>query len=76
MKEFIIQLTERNFQNRKIALIENGSWVPNAAKVMTSLFASSKDISFTSSKVTIKTAMNAQTLKDLEAMADEILAVQ
>ena len=76
MKEFIIQLTERNFQHRKIASIENGSRVPNAAKVMTSLFASSKDISFTSSKVTIKTAMNAQTLKDLEAMADEILAVQ
>ena len=74
MKEFILQLTERNFQNRKIALIENGSWVPNAAKVMTSLFEKSKDISFTPSKVTIKTAMNDETVKLLENLADEILA--
>ena len=74
MKEFILQLTERNFQNRKIALIENGSWVPNAAKVMTSLFEKSKDITFTQSKVTIKTAMNDETVKLLENLADEILA--
>lgn len=74
MKEFILQLTERNFQNRKIALIENGSWVPNAAKVMTSLFENSKDITFTPSKVTIKTAMNDETVKLLENLADEILA--
>ena len=74
MKEFILQLTERNFQNRKIAMIENGSWVPNAAKVMTSLFEKSKDITFTPSKVTIKTAMNDETVKLLENLADEILA--
>lgn len=74
MKEFILQLTERNFQNRKIALIENGSWVPNAAKVMTSLFEKSKAITFTPSKVTIKTAMNDKTVKLLENLADEILA--
>ena len=74
MKEFILQLTERNFQNRKIALIENGSWVPNAAKVMTALFKKSKDITFTPSKVTIKTAMNDDTVKLLENLADEILA--
>ena len=74
MKEFILQLTERNFQNRKIALIENGSWVPNATKVMTSLFEKSKDITFTPSKVTIKTAMNDETVKLLENLADEILA--
>ena len=74
MKEFILQLTERNFQNRKIALIENGSWVPNAAKVMTSLIEKSKDITFTPSKVTIKTAMNDETVKLLENLADEILA--
>ena len=74
MKEFILQLTERNFQNRKIALIENGSWVPNAAKVMTSLFEKSKDITFTPSKVTIKTAMNDETVKLLENLADEILS--
>lgn len=74
MKEFILQITERNFQNRKIALIENGSWVPNAAKVMTSLFEKSRDITFTPSKVTIKTAMNDETVKLLENLADEILA--
>lgn len=74
MKEFILQLTERNFQNRKIALIENGSWVPNAAKVMTSLFENSRNITFTPSKVTIKTAMTDETVKLLENLADEILA--
>ena len=55
-------------------MIENGSWVPNAAKVMTSLFEKSKDITFTPSKVTIKTAMNDETVKLLENLADEILA--
>ena len=73
MKEFILQLTERNFQNRKIALIENGSWVPNAAKVMTSLFEKSKDITFTPSKVTIKTAMNDETVKLLEILPTKFL---
>lgn len=74
MKEFILQLTERNFQNRKIGLIENGSWVPNAVKVITELFEKSKNIEFATSKVTIKTALNDETLKTLETLADEISA--
>lgn len=74
MKEFILQLTERNFQNRKIGLIENGSWVPNAAKVISELFEKSKNIEFAASKVTIKTALNDETLKTLETLADEISA--
>lgn len=74
MKEFILQLTERNFQNRKIGLIENGSWVPNAAKVMTSLFEKSKNVEFAPTKVSIKTALTEENLKSLENLAIEILS--
>lgn len=74
MKEFIEHLTERNYQNRKIAFIENGSWVPAAAKGMTALFENSKDISILETKVTIKTSVTESTVADLEKLADELLA--
>ena len=73
MKEFIHHLTDRNYQNRKIGLIENGTWNPLAAKVMTKMFENSKDINFCSTVVTIKTAMNDKTVTDLEKLAEEIL---
>lgn len=72
MREFIQHLTERNFQNRTIALIENGSWAPMAAKTMRNLLANSKEIHFTSTSVTIKSAMNADTAAQLDAMASEL----
>ena len=74
MKEFIEHLTECNYQNRKIAFIENGSWVPAAAKGMTALFENSKDISILETKVTIKTSVTESTVSDLEKLADELLA--
>ena len=73
MKEFIHHLTDRNYQNRKIGLIENGTWNPLAAKVMTKMFENCKDINFCSTVVTIKTAMNDKTVTDLEKLAEEIL---
>jgi flavorubredoxin len=73
MKEFIHHLTDRNYQNRKIGLIENGTWNPLAAKVMTKMFENSKDINFCPTVVTIKTAMNDKTVTDLEKLAEEIL---
>ena len=74
MKEFIDHLTERNYQNRKIGFIENGSWAPMAAKNMAKCFENSKDISLCETVVTIKSAMNDASFSDLEKLADEILA--
>lgn len=73
MKDFIHHLTGRNYQNRTIGLIENGTWNPMANKVMESMFESSKNITILPTKVTIKTAMNNETVIALEKLAEEIL---
>jgi len=73
MKEFIDHLTERNYQNRKIGLIENGSWMPVAAKGIVSMFEGSKDISFAENKVTIKITMTEENEEQLEKLAEEML---
>jgi len=72
MREFIDHLTERSFQNRTVALIENGSWAPVAAKVMRKKFENSKKLTFTDTTVTIKSALNEQSAAQLEALADEL----
>ena len=72
MKEFIHHLTDRNFQNRTIGLIENGSWAPLAAKVMRKMFESSKNLTFTDTTVKILSALNADSAAQVEAMADEL----
>ncbi len=71
MREFITHLTERNFQNRKIGFIENGSWAPLAAKVMKKMFEGSKKITFADTTVTIKSALNDESSAQLEALAEE-----
>ncbi len=73
MKEFINHLTERNFQNRTVALIENGSWAPTAAKVMRGMLEGSKNLTFTENTVKIMSAVNDQTKAQLDALAAEIL---
>ena len=72
MKEYIHHLTERNFQNRTIGLVENGSWAPLAAKMMRGMFEKSKDITFTEHSVRILSALNEDSKAQLEAMADEL----
>ena len=72
MRTFISHLTERGYRNRKIGLIENGSWAPTAAKVMKGLFEKSKDISFCETTVTIRSALDATSSAALEKLADEI----
>lgn len=71
MKDFINHLTERNYQNRKLALIENGSWAPCAAKVMKKMFEECKDLEYAST-VTIMSALNEESEAKLEALADEL----
>ena len=73
MREFINHLTERNFQNRKIGLIENGSWAPMAAKVMKASFEKSKNITFCDTVVKINSALNDESKAELEKLAEEIL---
>ena len=72
MKEYIHHLTERNYQNRTIGLIENGSWAPVAAKVMTKMFEGSKNLTFTNTTVKIFSALNDETKAQVEALAEEL----
>ncbi len=72
MRDFIEHLTERNYQKRTIGLMENGSWAPMAAKVMRNMFANSKDLNFAETVVTIKSALNAESNGQLDALADEM----
>ena len=72
MQQFIDHLTERNYQNRTIGLIENGSWAPLAVKIMTRMFEKSKNITWLDTSVTIKSALNDDSRAQIEAMAKEL----
>lgn len=72
MRAYIEGLTERNYQNRRVAVIENGTWAPMAAKLIKGMFEKSKDITFTDTNVTIKSAMNAQSREELDKLAEEL----
>ncbi len=72
MREFINHLTERNYSNRTVALIENGSWAPLAAKVMKESFEKSKNITFTDTTVKILSALNEESTAQLDALVDEL----
>jgi len=73
MQDFILRLTEHNYQNRKIGIIENGSWAPAAAKTMVKLFEGSKNISFADTTVTIKSALGEESIAAIKALAKEML---
>lgn len=72
MKSFIEHLTERNYQKRTIGLIENGSWAPTAARVMTGMFEKSKDITWLEHSVKIMSSLSEENEKELDAMAEEL----
>ncbi len=72
MREFINHLTERNFQNRIVGLIENGSWAPMAAKTMKKMLEGCKKLTFTDTTVQIKSALNEDSNAQLEALAEEL----
>ena len=71
MREFIEHLTERNYQNRQVAFIENGSWAPAAAKEMKKLLEGCKNVTL-GSTVTIRSAMTEETPAQLDALAQEL----
>ena len=72
MHTFIEHLTEREYQNRTIAIIENGTWAPVAGKLMKAMFEKSKNITFTETTVTIKSALNGDSEAALEKLAEEL----
>lgn len=71
MKEFIDHLTERNYQQRRVAFIENGSWAPMATKVMKSMLEKSKNLQYAENEVKIISALNADSIGQLQALAEE-----
>ena len=73
MKEFLNHLTERNFQNRTVGVIENGSWAPMAAKVIKNSLEVCKNLEFTETTVTIRSVVNDETTKSLEKLSNELL---
>lgn len=72
MREFIQHLTERNYQNRTVAFIENGSWALTAAKTMKSMLEGCKNLTFAENEVHIKSALNEESMAQLEALAVEL----
>ena len=74
MEDFLHHLKSKNFQKRKVAYIQNGTWAPSAGKVMKSIVAEMKNITEIEPMVTIKSAMKESTVAELEALADAILA--
>ena len=73
MREFIAELKERNYQNREVALVENGSWAPIAAKKMKDMFEKSKNITFAEPVISIESAVKAETIAEIEKLAEELL---
>ena len=72
MKEFINHLTERNYQNRTVAFIENGSWAPMATKVMKAMLEKSKNLTYTEAGVKIISALNNESRAQIKALAEEL----
>lgn len=70
MKQFLDHLTERNFQNRKVGLVENGAWAPMAAKIMRAKLEGGKNLTFAEPVVTLRAALNADSRAALAALAD------
>ena len=73
MREFIDGLTERGYKNRTVAFMENGSWAPVATKVMVKMLENSKNITYTENNVKIMSALNDESLAQLEALAKELV---
>ena len=72
MKDFLHHLTERNFQNRTVGMIENGTWAPVAAKFMMKMLENSKNLTFTANNVKIFSALNDDSRAQLMALAEEL----
>ena len=73
MREFIHELTERNYSNRKVAFIENGSWMPMAKKVMLKMLEDSKNLEYCENSVKILSALSNENIEEINKLADELV---
>ena len=73
MEEFLLHLKAKSYQKRTVALMENGSWAPVAAKKMTAILETMKEITICEPVVTIKSTMNEANLKTMEELADKLV---
>ena len=72
MREFINHLTERGYKNRTVAFLENGSWAPNATKVMKNMLESMKNLTYAENNVTVLSALNTESREKIAALAKEL----
>ncbi|MBQ7831152.1 MAG: FprA family A-type flavoprotein [Clostridia bacterium] len=75
MREFLHELTERNYQNRIVGFIENGSWAPMATRVMRTMLEKSKNLQYTTATVKILSAITEENKKQIEALAEELCSL-
>ena len=73
MEQFLYKLKERNYQNRKVAILENGSWAPSAAKTMKAILQEMKDITIVEPVVTIKSTMKEENMETMAKLVDDLL---
>ena len=73
MEYLLNLLKDKNYQKRKVALIENGTWAPSAAKTMREIISGMKDVEIMEPVVTIKTTMNEKNVEELNVLAEELL---
>lgn len=73
MKRLLDNLKDRNYQNRKVGIIENGSWAPSAGRTMKSILETMKDIEIVEPQITIKSKMKEENVGEIEKLVDEIM---
>ena len=73
MRTFIHELTDHNFQNRKIGFIENGTWAPVAARQMKTLLENAKNLTFAENTVTLRSALNEENAAQIDRLAEELI---
>ena len=74
MEHFLTKLRDRNYQNRTMAIIENGSWAPSAGKCMKDILSEMKNIELIEPTITIKSAMKEENIEELEKLAEKLKA--
>jgi flavorubredoxin len=72
MRNLLLNLKDKNYQNRKVAIIENGTWAPNAGKCMKDIISTMKNVEIVEPVVTIKSTLKAENIEQLNALADNI----
>ena len=73
MEQFLRMLASKNYQNRKVGIIENGTWAPSSGKLMNEMFSKMKNITICETMVTIKSALKEIDVPNLEKLAEQIL---